>query len=165
MATTQNASIDIRATANASKDGRATTGFITTSIQLADGTIVNTADKCYYKLHTIAYSSTPENLDFAGGGLIDLNGETITWAEIVFLAVKASSANTVNILVGAHANPIDFGTGATAISVRPGETKVLICNALDPAHVVTAGSADGLKLATASGINQIVEVLAIGRSV
>jgi hypothetical protein len=163
MASTQTASINIDASATGNQDGRSSQGYIKTNLQLLDGTTVNKANKCYYKKHTIAASGSPVNLDFAGGGLIDLNGETITWAEIVHLSVKCDSGNVVNVLVGAHANPIDFGSGANTIFVTPGEHKVLINTGADPGYPITGGSADGLKLAIASGANQVIEVLAFGR--
>lgn len=165
MATTQTASLNINFTATATKDGRGTTaGIPATNLNLTNGTTVNKADKAYYAKLTIDDSSTPQNLDFSGGGLIDLNGDTITWVEMVGLQVKADSANTVNVAVGGHANPLDFGCGANTIFVKPGEPKVLICLGTDPGYVITAGSADGLKFAIASGTNQIIEIFAIGRS-
>ncbi len=166
MATqTQTASILHQSAANSVSDGRNTNAGIITKVQLTNGTNVDQADKAYYASITLAGAAYPSGLDFVGGGLIDLNGDTISWAELVYLEVKASSANTVNVVVGAHASPIEFGCGANSIFVKPGETKTLICHTLNPAYPLTGGSADTLKLAIASGVNQVIEVFAIGRSV
>lgn len=164
MATTLLSQLNIDARASSTKDGGTGGGSIIKNRALTNGTSADQADKAYYKLHTIAYSSVPENLDFAGGGLIDTNGDTITWVEMVGLIVYAPATNTDNVLVGAGSNPLNFGCGANSISIMPGETKVLINAGVNPAYPIAAGSTDNLKLATAAGINQVLEILAFGRS-
>jgi hypothetical protein len=164
MATTLTATIAVNVQANATKDGRATTGSVVTNKVFTNGTVANQADKAYYDQRTIASSGAPDGLDFAGGGLIDLNGDTITWVEMVGLVIKTPSTNTVDIVVGGHASPLNFGSAANTISVKPGEEKVLMSVSADPGYVVTAGSADTLKVAIASGTNQVYQIWAIGRS-
>lgn len=163
MATSQTASINIDAYVNATKNGRSTTGYIRTTRNLNNGTLVNLADKAYYELRTIASAGAPDNLDFAGGGLIDVNGDAITWVEFTTLIISAPSTNLVDITVGNGTNPANFGSGAGTILVKPGETKILINTAADGAYPIAAGSTDNLKLAIGSGTADY-EILAVGRS-
>lgn len=158
------ASIHIDVRANALKTGRATTGSIITNLQFTDGTSVDQADKAYYDERTLAYSSTPDNLDFAGGGLIDLNGDTITWVEMVGLAIENDEDNAVDLVVGAGSNPLNFGSGANSITIKPGEVKVLMGTTANPGYAIAAGSTDNLKIAVASGTNVVYRIWALGRS-
>jgi hypothetical protein len=167
MATTLIASMHVHFQAVATKgDGRSGTGSVIKTTQLANGTEEDEADKAYHDERTIAYTSTPDNLDFAGGGLIDLNGDTITWVDMVGLAVHADEDNEGDILVGAaSSNPFNFGIGTTAtMRIKPGETKVLINVSTDPGYAISAGSADTIKIAADTGVNLVYEILAIGRS-
>jgi hypothetical protein len=163
-ATLTSASIHVDCRAATTKSGRATTGYISKNRQFTNGTGESQAEKCYYEERTIAYSSTPDNLDFAGGGLIDTNGDTITWTEMVGLVIKADDDNTVDLTVGNGTNPLNFGSGSSTITIKPGEAKVLMNTDSATGYPVSAGSADNLKIAIPSGVNQIYEVWALGRT-
>lgn len=166
MATSQTARIAITATATGiGLDGQSTTRFLNKTRSLSNGTTVGKADKCYYAKHTIADNGTPQNLDFVGGTLRDINGDLISWAEMTTLVVFAPSTNAATILVGGHANPIDFGCGANTIDVKADEEKVLINTGADGAYPLVGGSSDALKLAfTPSVADQVLYVFAVGRS-
>lgn len=170
MPTSQNARITVTATATATgNDGQTTTRSIDRSNILGNGTTAGNADKTYFHMHTIAATGSPENLDFVGGGLLDINGDAISWAELTSLVVYSPGPedtvpNTINIAVGAGTNPLDFGCGANAKTVKPSEVNVLINTSVDNAYPLTGGSADALKLFIASGTNQRLFVHATGRS-
>lgn len=160
-------SAEIRTFINAvaSQDGRTGGASIDLTSSFANGTTAGQADGAFYAKRTIASSGSPDALDFSGGGLIDLNGNAITWVEMVGLAIAADAGNTVNIVVGDHADAMDFGCGSTGtISIAPGETKVLINTTADPGYPITASAADSLKLAIPSATNQVYRILAVGRT-
>lgn len=162
MATTQQANITIEVKAQATKNGRGTTGRIGINNIFTYGTSASQSDKGYYDSRTIAYSSTPDNLDFAGGGLVDLNGDAITWVEMVGLVIYNSGS--VDLVVGNGTNPLNFGCNSNTITIKAGETKVLINCPADGSYPISAESSDNLKIAIASGTNATYEIWAIGRS-
>lgn len=166
MSTTLNGNINIQVLINVSKDGSRGNSYIRDNNIFQNGTGAGQADKNYYGKLTVAASGSPQDLDFAGGGLIDRNGDTITWAEMPGLIIAAPDTNTVDVLVGAHPSAaFDFGCGtATAIHVKPGEVKILVNSPADGAYPVVAGTGDTLRLAIPSGTNQVLEVLSLGRS-
>ena len=69
-----------------------------TEITLTPGTSSGNADLIFMDKRTISASST-ENLDLAGG-LVDPLGATLTFVTVKAIYVKASSANTNNVVVG-----------------------------------------------------------------
>jgi hypothetical protein len=161
---TQSATINLTASVSTTQNGKRGAGSIDGTRTLSYGTVADAADKSYYGYKTISNPSSPDALDFSGGGLIDLNGDTITWVEMTLLIVKAADTNAANIVVGGHASPFDFGSGANTITLQPGESKVLINTGKDPGYPITNSTADTIKVTIPSGTNQIYEILAVGRS-
>jgi hypothetical protein len=115
------------------------------------------------KARSIALSSS-ENIDLAGA-LSDAFGATIAAAEIVAIYVKATAANTNNVVLGAAAsNPWIGPMGGTGTyAVKPGEWATFVSKAGWP---VTAATGDLLKVANSgAGTPVVYDILVVGRTV
>ena len=60
-----------------------------------------------WSLHRSLQSRQIDNLDFAGGGLIDNNGDAITWTEMVGLVIKADDGRADNVNCGTGRDKAD----------------------------------------------------------
>jgi hypothetical protein len=122
-----------------------------------DGTGAGTANRVWWATRTLTASST-EDLDLAGS-LTDAYGSTITFARIKALVVAASAANTNNVIVGnAASNAVAglFGSLTHTAVVRPGAAVAWMCGAADATgYVVTAGTADIIKIANSAGSTSV----------
>ncbi|WP_291295815.1 hypothetical protein [Elioraea sp.] len=133
------------------------------TVSLAEGTGANQANRVFADRRTLAASAT-ENLDLAGV-LLDAFGDTIALARVKVLIVRASAANTNNVIVGgAGSNGFvgPFGAAAHTASVRPGGMVAFAC-ADATGWPVTAGTADLLQIANSgAGTSVEYEVIIIG---
>lgn len=76
-------------------------GQLNLSDTLADGVVIDTADKKFTDTRSLA--ATSENLDLAGG-LTDAFGATITFAKIKAIIIKNNSTTPgENLTIGGHA--------------------------------------------------------------
>jgi hypothetical protein len=128
---------------------------------LAHGTGADQLNLAYRATHTVADSSTPQLLDLRDGTLRDAWGTALVLAEVVHLRLVASDENTVDVAVGGGTDAWDFGCGTTPFALRPGQELDVFVSS-DPAIPVGAGN-DVLQLAIASGTDQVVQVMILGR--
>jgi hypothetical protein len=130
---------------------------------LTDGTGANQAKSLFSDTRTLAASAT-ENLDLVAV-LIDAFGSAITFTKIKALIIKASAANTNDVVVGGHATAacFSFFNAATdKVRVKPGGMMVLV--APDAAgYAVTATTADMLTITNSgAGTGVTYDVIIIG---
>lgn len=131
-------------------------------LDLTDGTTANKADLMFTDTRTTA----TESLDLAGS-LADIYGNTITFARIKLIMIKAASANTVDIHVGGAATNQFVNWVADAsdkVVVKPGGCFLLFAPDAT-AYAVTAGTGDDLKIAASDGTTSIsYDIALIGAS-
>lgn len=138
-------------------------------IDLASGTIADSADLIFVDERTVA-SATNDDIDLAGV-LSNALGGTLTFVEIVAILIinksKAGVANTTNLTIGAGANPfVGFlgGTTPTIGPIRPGGVLLLAAPADVGIGAVTAGTGDILRIANSSGAPATYQIAIVGRS-
>lgn len=138
-------------------------GFADTVLQ--NGTGDNQADKAFSNTRSLAASAT-EDLDLAGGTLIDPLGAPVTFAKIRAIIVKAAVGNTNNVVIGgAAANAFvgPLGAANNTVAVPPGGAyKVSSPKASWP---VTPGTDDLLRIANSgAGTSVQYDLILIGTS-
>ena len=125
------------------------------------GTGANQAGSVFADQRTT--DNTGESLDMAGG-LTNAFGETITFTSIKGLAIRASSANTVDVVIGGAATNAFasiFGDASDTLIVKPGGLQLLV----DPGatgYAVTPGTGDLLKIAASATGNVTYDIVLIG---
>lgn len=120
-------------------------------ITLPNGTGSGQANRLFHDRRTIAASGT-DDLDLAGS-LLDGFGNTLTFARVKLLLVKADPGNTNNVVVGGDATAAWAswaGAATHTVTVRPGGLLVLAAPDAT-AYVVTATTADILQIANSGG--------------
>lgn len=133
------------------------------SIELLTGTGASQADKVFSDQRTLTASAT-EDLDLAGV-LTDLLGATITFAKIKAILIKASPANTNDVIVGGGTNGWFgcFSDLSDKIVIKPGG--FFLWAAPVSGVAVTAGTVDILKVANSAGSTSVVfDIIIIGTS-
>lgn len=136
---------------------------LTNPITLTDGTGASQADRVFSDSRTLAASAS-EDLDLAGG-VTDTFGNTITFAKIKAIAVKAAADNTNNVNVSrpaANGVPLFLAAG-DGLGVPAGGA---FAHAWPGAGVVvTGGTADLLTVANGgAGTPVTYEIVIIGTS-
>ncbi|NML61834.1 hypothetical protein HHL21_12260 [Massilia sp. RP-1-19] len=130
---------------------------------LTDGTGANQAKSLFSDTRTLAASGT-ENLDLAAT-LIDAFGAAITFTKIKALIIKASAANTNDVVVGGHATAACFsffGAATHTLKVKPGGMIALVAPDAN-GYPVTATTADMLTVTnSAGGTGVTYDVIIIG---
>lgn len=136
---------------------------------LASGVGANNADQLFTDERTVA-SATNDDLDLAGV-LADVFGATLTMVNLVALFVynqpRSGVANTTNLTIGGATNPfVGFlgGTTPTIGPIRPGGFVMLGCPATLGLGVVTASTADILRIANSSGAAATYQIGIVARS-
>jgi len=147
-------------------------GEIEALLQFASGTGANQADILFIDERTVA-SATNDDLDLAGV-LTNAFGATIAGAELVALFIvnkpkdPTAAANTTNLTVGVGTNPVTpgfmGGTTPTIGPIRPGGFLLLGCGDAAGLGVITAGSADLLRIANSSGAPATYQIAVVARS-
>ena len=132
------------------------------ALTLADGTAANQVDLAFSDTRTTA----TEELDLSGV-LTDSFGDTITFARVKGILIKAASANTLDVYVGgAVANGFitPFVDATDKVVVKAGGA--LFFWAPDAtAFAVAAGTGDLLKIAASDGATPITyDIIIIGAS-
>lgn len=133
---------------------------------LGSGIIAGAADAVFLGTRTIN-GATNDDLDLAGGVLLDPLGTPLTFVKVKGLIISAAPANVNNCVVGAAAaNPWVGFLGAThTITVRPGATEAMFAGQADAAgYAVVPATGDILRLANAAGAAINVDVIIIGTS-
>lgn len=134
-----------------------------TDVTLGSGTTAQNADLIHIDRITIAASSNTTK-DLAGS-LLDPLGNACVFAKIKAIIVKASAANTNDVVVGAGTNPFNGPLGGTTptVSVPPGGQ--FLVSAPAGGWPVTAGTGDVLQFAnSSSGTSVVFDVILIGTS-
>lgn len=165
--TTLNASLTLSLTANLVNSldlGDVTQNVANTSnFPLTDGTGANQAKSLFSDTRTLAASGT-ENLDLAAT-LLDAFGAAITFTKIKALIIKASAANTNDVVVGGHATAacFSFFNAATdKLKVKPGGMIALVAPDVN-GYAVTTTTADMLTVTnSAAGTGITYDVIIIG---
>ncbi len=133
------------------------------TLSLANGVSSGQADMVWSDRRQIAASSS-EDLDLAGGGLVDAFGTAFEPASVKILVIVAFGSNTNNLVVlgNAAAVPI-LDTAATTHDVEPGGIFLVASPAAG--FAVTATTADIIQVAN-GGAGSVVDydVLIIGTS-
>ena len=96
--------------------------------------------------------------------LADDLGQAQNFAKIKVIMIKASSANTNDLVVGnAASNGFigPFGAATHTVAVKPGGTLLMECSGTLAGWPVTAGTADILKLANGGAGSAVVFDIAI----
>ncbi|MGH8968165.1 MAG: hypothetical protein ACRDXB_22960 [Actinomycetes bacterium] len=136
------------------------------AVQLSDGTAAGQADRVFHDRRTLAASAS-EDLDLAGS-LVDAFGQTVEFARIKGLYVRAASANVNNVVLGnAAATAWAALLGATGtLTLRPGAGVGVVAGEADAtAYAVGAGTADLLKVANSgAGTSVTYDVVIVGAS-
>jgi hypothetical protein len=131
----------------------------------ANGVAINTADRVFADTRTLTASSS-EDLDLAGV-LADGMGNTLTFARVKALLIRAAAANSNNVIVGNAASNgfISWVGGAVhTVTVRPGGLMLLAAPDAT-AYAVTAATADLLHVANSgAGTSVTYDVIIIGAS-
>lgn len=131
---------------------------------LKNGISVDQADRLFSDTRTINPSAN-EDLDLAGN-FTDPIGGPATFAKVKAIIVRASAANTNNVVVGgAAANAFvgGFGAAAQTFAVRPGG--VFMVTAPKDGWVVTAGTGDLLRIANSGAGSAVTyDIIIVGTS-
>lgn len=150
-------------------DGDASwTPVLQKAVALANGTGAGQVDLVYAEEREIASASNLD-LDLAGG-LEDGLGNTLTFAELVAVAIvnqaEDGTANTTAITVGGGSNPFDgfWGTAGDQIVLNPGDGFMVWGSGAAGIGAVVASTGDILRIANASGAAAKVQVMILGRS-
>lgn len=117
-------------------------------ILLASGTGASQADKIFADNRSLAASAT-EDLDLAGGALLDPLGAAFSPAKIKGVIIKAAAANPGALTFGGDLNAVPlFGATNDVISIPAGGEFSLIWPGTGV--TVTAGTGDILQVAAAA---------------
>jgi hypothetical protein len=133
-------------------------------LALTTGTGAGQADQIFTDRRTLP-AGTSEDLDLAGT-LINALGDVITFARVKGIIVIADGTNPNNLVVGnAATNPFvgPFGSAVHTHSVRPGGFYAWGCTDAT-GYVVTATTADLLRILAGAGGNHIYDIVIVGAS-
>jgi hypothetical protein len=132
------------------------------ALALPTGVGANQADEMISDELTIAGAAT-QDLDFAGGGLLNPFGVATTLVKVKLILVVADPTNTTTLTLQPKAGAaLPFLTGTTpATSLKPGGVFFLY----DPSAAgiaVGPGATDAISLVNAAGASAKVKVVVIG---
>jgi hypothetical protein len=134
-------------------------------MRVTQGTGAKQADKMVADTRTIAASSN-DDLDLAGS-LLDPFGVAAVFAEVMAIFVRASAANTNNVVIGGHDTAAfvgPFGDASDKIVLKPGAS-IMIMDPTATGWAVTATTADILRLANSgAGSTVSYDIVILGRS-
>lgn len=133
------------------------------TLTLADGAGAGLANRLWTDRRTLAASAT-EDLDLAGTTLLDEFGAVTAFARIKALFIKASAANTNNVIVGAAAGTpwVTLLNSTGTVTIRPGGWIAVAAGGDATGYAVTATTADLLKIANSgagTGVDYDIAVL------
>lgn len=131
------------------------------------GTGAGQADRIFADTRTLTASST-EDLDLAGGPLVDAVGVAFTLARIKLLYVAAAVANANNVVIGGVANGLagPLSPAASGLcTIQPGGVALFIAGVGATGYVVTPATGDLLHVANGgAGTSVTYDVVVIGCS-
>jgi hypothetical protein len=130
--------------------------------QLGSGHGAGLGDTMFSDARTLA-SGANESLDL-NGSLVNELGQTIDFARVKGLYIKAHDANTTDLTVGAGANPfIGVLNVAGTVLLKPGAMFLYSCPGAVAAPV-TPTTGDILKVSNASGAAATYDIVVFGDS-
>lgn len=133
-------------------------------LELANGTGAGQADLLFSDRRVLA-ATTAESLDLVGS-LVNVFKSVLSYARIKALLIFSAATNPADLEVGgaaANAFLSPFGAANDVVKVRPGGVLLLV--APDAAgYVVTAGTADLLKVNNAGAAPATYDVVVVGAS-
>jgi hypothetical protein len=135
------------------------------TVNMPSGTAAGQADLMWSDQRTLAASAS-ESLDLAGT-LVGALGQTLTFARVKAIVIRAADGNTNDVIVGGAASNTWVGPFADAtdkIKVKPGGLLLLAAPGAT-AYPVTAGTGDQLQVANSgAGTTVTYDVIVIGAS-
>ena len=133
----------------------------TLSAVFADGTGINQANNVYHAQRLLTTGQS-EDLDLAGGGLLNPFGNALTFTKVKAIVIFALAANTTILTLSRPTNGLPFfGAVGDALDLKPGGIFMFI----DPSAAgvaVTGGSADLVRVANASGASASYQIIIVG---
>lgn len=119
-------------------------------LTLTDGAAAGQANRMFADTRTVAPGGV-DDLDLAGGGLLDVLGAPVSFARVKALIVAAAAGNTNDVVVGGAPTGAFAswagGAGHTVV-VPPGAVHALLAGQADPdGWPVTPTSGDVLRIA------------------
>jgi len=127
----------------------------------ANGSGANQANVIWSDRRTLT-ASTTEDLDFAGGGLLDAFGAAIAPTKIRLVYIASSSANAQNLtLFGDTASIPILNTAATTYTLQPGGVFLGMWPAT-AGLTVTATTADIIQVANGAGVSVTYDIVVLG---
>lgn len=130
------------------------------TVSLGNGTGANQANVVWWDERTLT-ASTTEDLDFAGGGLVDAFGVAVAPAKLRAVVIQNTSSTQVLTLFGdANSIPI-LNTAATTYTLQPGGVFVGAWPAT-AGIAVTAGTGDIIQVANAAGVSATYKIIVLG---
>lgn len=126
------------------------------------GTGAGQADLVWHDQRTLTASST-EDLDLAGGSLLNGFGAGLTFVKVRALIVYAAAGNTNTVVIGGDANSVPFlGAAANTKPIQPGGLYVDFAPA---GYTVTATTGDIIQVANGgAGTSVTYDIVIIGTS-
>ena len=132
------------------------------SLVLSSGVGAGQADNVFSDELTILTGAT-QDLDFAGGGLLDTLGAALTFVKVKALVVIADPTNTTNVTLQPKAGAgLPFLGGTTPTTLLTPGGAFLLFNPSAAGIAVGAGTTDAISLVNAAGASAKVKVIAIG---
>lgn len=130
------------------------------------GTSADQMDRLYINTRTIAASGSPQDLDLAGGSLLDPDQQALTFVKITTIIVRSLAANAGEIIsVGGGSNPFISWLIATGDGIKIGKDGLFLIHVPSTdAFTVTPGTGDILRLSVNTGTNVQAAVAIVGRS-
>jgi hypothetical protein len=130
---------------------------------LANGVAANQADVIFSDQRTLADGAT-EDLDLAGGGLLDALGNAFAPAKVKALIIHASPDNTTNLTLFGDANGVPIlDDPSDTVTLKPGGVFVIVDPTL-AGYAVTAGTGDVVQVENAAGAAASYDIVIIGTS-
>lgn len=164
-ATTLQSSIEVKVRGNLANDldlVDASAPLVKTAVlQMTNGVAANQANVIWSD-RRVLNASTTEDLDFAGGGLVDAFGVAIAPAKIRAVLIYSLSTNAQSLTLFGDANSIPIlNTAATTTTLQPGGMFMVVAPAL-AGFAVTAGTGDIIQVANGAGVAVTYDIIVLG---
>lgn len=136
--------------------------FLQRTLALADGVGANQARTIFADNRTLAPSTT-EDLDLAGGTLVDPFGAAFAPTKVRAIIIVAAVGNVNNVVIGGDVNSLPFlSAAATTVTLKPGGIFVFVDPSL-AGVAVTPGTGDIIQVANSgAGTSVDYSVVIIG---
>jgi len=129
----------------------------------ANGVGASQANVIWSDRRTLA-AATTEDLDFAGGGLVDAFGSAIAPAKLRAVFISSAAANVQDITLFGDVNSIPLlGTAATTVTLQPGGVYLFTAPAT-AGVAVTAATGDIIQVANGAGVSVTYDIVVVGTS-